>query len=87
VSNGLCIAGFADGNIRFWSLEHMQNLGKVKISSNAITCFAATPSGKTAFIGDAVGTLYLISIESLKPLSVHTQKVRSSVANCIAART
>ncbi len=80
VNETMCVAGFVDGNIRFFSLITLKTLGKAKVSSASIAALTISPSGATVFIGDTAGDLFLVSIESLEPLVVRTQKVCCFVA-------
>lgn len=77
VHSNLAVVGFEDGNIRFFSIDKLKNLGKAKISEGKITYLTISPVGWVIFVGDSLSNLYLVAIENLEPLSVKTQKIKS----------
>lgn len=70
------VAGFSDGNLRFYNLKKLQHLGKVKLSSSPITALACTPSGQSILAGDESGKIFLLNVEKWHPFTIKQQQVK-----------
>lgn len=69
----ICFGFFDDGVIRAFSLITLKQLGKISVGS--IPLNSAVASENILFVGDEEGACHLISIISLDPIAMMSQKV------------
>lgn len=69
----LCILGSAQGQLRFFSLRDFKSLGKLTLSEGELTAIIA--AGESLFVGDSLGALRIVAVDSLKPLVVKAKEL------------
>lgn len=64
----LCVAGYSDGSIRFLGLDSQQLQGKLRVSSNPITCMAFIEQGSVLVVGTVEGRIWHVDTNKKSPL-------------------
>eukprot|EP00742_Colponemidia_sp_Colp-10_P012496 GILJ01014047.1.p1 GENE.GILJ01014047.1~~GILJ01014047.1.p1 ORF type:complete len:1899 (+),score=257.13 GILJ01014047.1:33-5729(+) len=71
-----CVAGYADGTVRFYNIGGMASEGECNVASNqGVTRVLFINNGETVLAGTSNGLLLSIAIESSKPLKTHVETV------------